>query len=59
MAAIFFLCLNVNTVPINSVPGYFGYIFQVERIGIIAKNCMQRELKFSSDVFVAVAVVVA
>ena len=27
----------LNAIPINLVPGYFAYIVQVERIGIIAK----------------------
>ena len=29
--------LQLGAVPINLVPGYFAYIVQVERIGIIAK----------------------
>ena len=27
----------LNAAPTNLVPGYFGHIVQVERIGIIAK----------------------
>ena len=33
----FIVCLNLNAVPTNSVPGQFGEIVRVERVGIIAK----------------------
>lgn len=34
----FHFFLNLNAFPTNSVPRYFAYIVQVERMGIIAKK---------------------
>ena len=51
--------LNLSSVPNKSIPGKFAYIWQFQRIGINATKFLKTRIHFKSDVFAAVAVVLA
>ena len=50
----FFLLPYLNAVPINLAPGYFVHLYCT-----VERSSRKSEITLSSDVFVAVAVVVA
>ena len=51
-----FFLLNLSATSTNSVPGKFGHIRQVKRVGIIAKWNKRTENHNFNDVFICVAV---
>ena len=52
---MFSLFLNLDMVPMNSIPGGFAYIGQSKSVGIIAIKTERTQIHFLSDVLVAVA----
>ena len=52
---ILFLFLHLNMVPKHPTPGRSAYIWQSERVGIIAIKTERTQIPFLNDVLVAVA----
>ena len=53
------LCIYFNSAQTNPVVGLFVNIVKCDQDGIIAKQSQLRQCLFSSDVFLAVAVIIA
>ena len=53
------LCIYLNRAQTNPVVGLFVNIVKCEQDGMIAKQSQLRQCLFSSDVFLAVAVIIA
>ena len=54
---VFFLYLNLSSVPDESTPGKYAYIWHFRRIWMNATKFEKTRIHFKSDVFAAIAVV--
>ena len=54
---VFFLYLNLSSVPYESTPGKYAYIWHFRRIWMNATKFEKTRIHFKSHVFAAIAVV--